>query len=88
MPAIAESLPGFDNVSWQAIFAPAGVPKPVVDKLSAEMIKAVKDPDIQSKLSAQGIEPGGMTSAELAAFQKSEVGKWARVIKAGNIRMD
>jgi tripartite-type tricarboxylate transporter receptor subunit TctC len=88
VPAIAEALPGFDIVSWQAIFAPAGVPKPVVDRLSAEMIKAVNDPELRSKLVAQGIEPGGMTPAELAAFQKSEVEKWARVIKAGNIKVE
>jgi tripartite-type tricarboxylate transporter receptor subunit TctC len=88
VPAIAETLPGYDIVSWQAIFAPAGVPKPIVDRLSGEMIKAVNDPDIKSKLVAQGIEPGGMTPAELAAFQKAEVDKWARVIKAGNIKVD
>ena len=88
IPAIAETLPGFGIVSWQAIFAPAGVPQPVVDRLSAELIKAVKDPDTTAKLVAQGIEPGGMTPAELAAFQKSEVEKWARVIKAGNIKVE
>ena len=88
VPAIAEVLPGFDVVSWQAIFAPAGVPKPIVDRLSAEMIKAVNDPEIKSKLVSQGIEPGGMTPAELAAFQKSEVDKWARVIKTGNIKIE
>jgi tripartite-type tricarboxylate transporter receptor subunit TctC len=88
VPAIAEVLSGFDVVSWQAIFAPANVPKPVVDKLAGEMIKAVNDPEIKAKLVAQGIEPGGMTPAELGAFQKAEVDKWARVIKAGNIRME
>jgi tripartite-type tricarboxylate transporter receptor subunit TctC len=88
VPAIAEVLPGFEIVSWQAVFAPAGVPKPIVDRLAGEMIKAINDPEIKSKLVAQGIEPGGMTPAELAAFQKSEVEKWARVIKAGNIRME
>ncbi|MCC2632939.1 MAG: transporter [Ramlibacter sp.] len=88
VPAIAETLPGFAIVSWQAIFAPAGVPKPVVDKLSGEMIKAINDPDIRGKLVAQGIEPGGMSPAELAAFQKSEIDKWARVIKAGNIKVE
>ena len=88
IPAIAETLPGFEIVSWQAIFAPAGVPQPVVDKLSGEMIKAIRDPEIRDKLVAQGIEPGGMTPAELAAFQKSEIDKWARVIKAGNIKVE
>lgn len=88
VPAIAEVLPGFDIVSWQAIFAPAGVPQPIVDRLAGEMIKAVNDPDTKAKLVAQGIEPGGMTPAELGAFQKAEVEKWARVIKAGNIKVD
>ena len=88
VPAIAESLPGFGIVSWQAVFAPAGVPKPVVDKLSGELIKSIQDPDTRAKLVAQGIEPGGMTPAELGAFQKSEIDKWARVIKAGNIKVE
>ncbi len=88
VPAIAEALPGFGIVSWQAIFAPAGVPQPIVDRLSTEMIKAIKDPEIRDKLVAQGIDPSGMTPAELAAFQKAEIDKWARVIKTGNIKID
>jgi tripartite-type tricarboxylate transporter receptor subunit TctC len=88
VPAIAEVLPGFSIVSWQAVFAPAGVPKPVVDRLATEFIKAIKDPDTTAKLVAQGIDPGGMSSAEFAAFQQAEVEKWARVIKAGNIKVD
>jgi tripartite-type tricarboxylate transporter receptor subunit TctC len=88
VPAIAETLPGFDISSWQAIFAPAGVPKPIVDRMAAEFIKAVQDPENKARLVAQGIEPGGMTPAELGAFQKAELEKWARVIKAGNIKVD
>ena len=61
---------------------------PVVDKLSTEMIKAINDPEVKSKLVAQGIEPSGMTPTELSAFQKSEIDKWARVIKAGNIKIE
>ncbi len=88
IPAIAETLPGFGIESWQAIFAPAGVPASVIDRLSAAMIKAVNDPEIKSNLVAQGITPGGMTPAELSAFQKAEVEKWARVIKEGNIKLE
>jgi tripartite-type tricarboxylate transporter receptor subunit TctC len=88
VPAIAETMPGFSVVSWQGIFAPAGVPKPIVDKLSGELIKTVNDPEIRAKLVEQGIEPGGMSPAELAAFQKAEVEKWARVVKAANIKLD
>ena len=88
VPAIAETLPGYAIVSWQAIFAPAGLPQGVADKLSGEMIKAINDPEIRSKLVAQGIEPSGMSPAELGAFQKAEIDKWARVIKAGNIKIE
>jgi tripartite-type tricarboxylate transporter receptor subunit TctC len=88
IPAIAETLPGFGIESWQAIFAPAGVPASVIDRLSAAMIRAVNDPEIKSNLVAQGITPGGMTPAELSAFQKAEVEKWARVIKEGNIKLE
>lgn len=88
VPAVAETLPGFAIVSWQAIFAPAGVPQPIVDRLSSEMIKAVNDPEIKAKLVAQGIDPSGITPAELAAFQKAEIDKWARVIKTANIKAD
>jgi len=88
VPAVAETLPGFAIVSWQAIFVPAGVPQPIVDRLSSEMIKAINDPEIKAKLVAQGIEPSGMTPSELAAFQKAEIDKWARVIKTANIKAD
>ncbi|MDP3858459.1 MAG: tripartite tricarboxylate transporter substrate binding protein [Stagnimonas sp.] len=88
VPAIAETLPGFAIVSWQGIFAPAGVPQPIVDRLAGEMIKAINDPEVKSKLVGQGIEPSGMTPAEFSAFQKAEIDKWARVIKAGNIKVD
>jgi tripartite-type tricarboxylate transporter receptor subunit TctC len=88
VPAIAETLPGFSIVSWQAVFAPAGVPRPIVDRLSTELIKSIQDPENKAKLVAQGIEPGGMSPAELGAFQKAELDKWAKVIKAGNIKVD
>lgn len=64
------------------------MPKPTVDRLAGEMIKAISDPEIKSKLMAQGIEPGGMTLAELSAFQKTEDEKWARVVRAGIIKVE
>jgi len=88
VPAIGETLSGFDISSWQAIFAPAGVPKPIVDRLAAEMIKSIKDPENTAKLVAQGIEPGGMTPAELAAFQKAEIDKYRQIARQANIRAD
>ena len=89
VPTMAESgVPGYDVVSWQAIFAPAGTPKPIVDRLHAELAKILKDPEVQDRLAKLGLDPSGMTPSELAAFQKAEIDKWAKVIKAANIKID
>ena len=89
VPTMAESgVPGYDVVSWQAIFAPAGTPKPIVNRLHAELAKILKDPEVQDRLAKLGLDPSGMTPSELAAFQKAEIDKWAKVIKAANIKID
>lgn len=89
VPTVAESgVPGYDVVSWQAIFAPAGTPKPIVDRLHAEVARILKEPDVQERFAKLGLDPSGMAPAELAAFQKAEIEKWAKVIKAANIRID
>ena len=89
VPTMAESgVPGYDVVSWQAVFAPAGTPKPIVDRLHAEIAKILKEPDVQERLAKLGLDPSGMAPAELAAFQKAEIDKWAKVIKAANIKID
>jgi len=89
VPTMAESgVPGYDVVSWQAIFAPAGTPKPIVDRLHAEVAKILKEPDMQERLAKLGLDPSGITPAELAAFQKAEIDKWAKVVKAANIKID
>ena len=74
--------------SWQAVFAPAGTPQPIVDRLHAEIMKVVATPEVQARLKAFGMIPSTMSPAELGAFQKAEVAKWAQVIKAAGIRAD
>jgi tripartite-type tricarboxylate transporter receptor subunit TctC len=82
IPTIAEQgLPGFEAVSWFALFAPAGTPRPVVDKLQAEVRKILDTPDIARKLAEIGLEPVGSTPEELAAYQRAEIAKWAKVVK-------
>lgn len=92
VPTIAESgLPGladFQVVSWQAIFVPAGTPAPVVDRLHTEIRKILAQPEMQDRLKSFGMEPADMTTAQIAAFQQSEVEKWAQVIKAAGIKAD
>src|SRR5215212_11340572 len=82
VPTVAESgVPGYEVVSWQAIFAPAGTPKPIVDRLHAEIAKILKEPDMQERLAKLGMQGADMTPEQIAGFQKAEVAKWAAVIK-------
>lgn len=74
--------------SWQAVFAPAGTPKAIVDRLHAEIMKILATPEVQARLKSFGMIPSTMTPAELGAYQKAEVAKWAQVIKAAGIKAD
>ncbi|MDM0016243.1 Bug family tripartite tricarboxylate transporter substrate binding protein [Variovorax saccharolyticus] len=90
VPTVAESgiagLADFQVASWQAIFVPAGTPAPIVDRLHTEIRKILATPEMQEKLKGFGMEPADLTTAQIAAFQKAEVEKWAQVIKAANIK--
>ncbi len=89
MPTVAEAaLPGFEASTWYAILAPAGVPKDIIAKLNTEFLKALRVPDMQARLNAQGIESIGSTPAQLAAHLRSELPKWATVVKAASVRAD
>ncbi len=89
VPTIAESgQKGFDMVSWQALFAPAGTPAAIVDRLHTEVLKVVATAEVQEKLKGFGMEPSTMTPAQLAEYQKAEVAKWAQVIKAAGIKAE
>jgi tripartite-type tricarboxylate transporter receptor subunit TctC len=82
---IEEGLPGFVISAWYAVLAPAGTPKDVVAGLNAEINKAIKDPDIQKRMAAQGIELVGGTPEEAQKFIDSEVVRWRKVIKEKGI---
>lgn len=92
VPTVAESgLPGlsdFEVVSWQAIFAPAGTPAPVVERLNREIARILAQPEMQDKLKGFGMEPSSLTLPQFAAFQKAEVDKWAQVIKAAGVKVE
>ncbi len=89
VPTVAESgVPGFEVVSWQAIFVPAGTPKPVIDRLHTEVTKILQLPEMQDRLKVLGMQPSGMTTDQVSAFQKAEVEKWAQVIKAANVKLE
>lgn len=83
LPTIAESgLPGYEVIAWFGLFAPAGTPAPVIDRMNAEANKALAIPAVRENLMTQGFELMGGTVAEFAAFVRSEIEKWARVVKA------
>jgi len=92
VPTVAESgikgLGDFEVVSWQAIFVPTGTPAPVVERLHKEIRTILAQPDMQEKMKGFGMEPADLTTAQIAAFQKAEVDKWAQVIKAANIKVE
>jgi len=87
LPTVAEAgYPGFEVTSWYAIFGPAGMPHDVTHRLSSEIHKAVTQTDLRDRLKGLGTTPIGSTSQELAAFQKSDIERWTRVVKAAGIK--
>jgi len=88
LPTMASIYPGFESDNWYAMFFPAGTPKEVVAKLNAEILKALKAPDLRDFIIKEGGDPVGSTPEELAAYFKREVDKYAKIIKAGNITAD
>jgi len=89
LPTVAESgLPGFEVINWYGVLAPARTPKPIVEKLNAEIAKIMKLPDVKERLSSVGIETLGSTPAQFAAFMTDETAKWAKVVKFSGARLD
>ena len=87
LPTVAESgLPGYEVLAWYGVFAPAGTPKPIVDKLSAELAKILRIPEVRETLKANGNDPIGSTPQEATAFFRKEVDKWSKVVKASGLK--
>ena len=90
VPTIEEAagLKGFDASSWFGLFAPAGTPRTVVDKIQADVAKALSQPAVRERFVAQGADPGGNTPDQFAAFIRAETEKWTRVVKFSNAKVD
>jgi tripartite-type tricarboxylate transporter receptor subunit TctC len=83
IPTIAEQgLPGYDANNWYGLLAPAGTPRPVIDKLNSEVVKALNLPDIKQYLFSQGLDPAPTTPEQFGAYVRSEMVKWAKVVRA------
>ena len=88
VPALAETLPGFDVTQWNAVWAPAATPKDVLDKLSTEITRIVQSPDYKARMTEQGSEAIGNSPSELAAFQKAEIDKYRKIAQQANVKVD
>jgi tripartite-type tricarboxylate transporter receptor subunit TctC len=89
VPTVAEAgLPGFEYVAWNGNFAPAGTPAALVNRLSADIRKALAAPDVVQRLASLGSEPGGNTPAEFAAYVKADHARWARVVQTVGLKAE
>jgi tripartite-type tricarboxylate transporter receptor subunit TctC len=89
LPTFIESgMPGFVSSTWTLLLAPAKTPPAIVDRLAAEVAKAVKNPVVAAKLTELGVEIVGNSPAEATAFLKDEVAKWGTVIREANVKLE
>ena len=88
LPTIAETLPGYNASGWYGFVAPAATPKDVVVKLSAEMVRILRQPDVVTRLAGQGAEPVASTPDEFAAFIRAEIDKWSKLVAAAKMRAE
>jgi len=87
-PPIAETLPGFELVTWYGIFAPARTPDAIVRRLNADIVKTLADPESRDRLAAQGLETMPTTPEELKRYTQQDSNRWARLIKAAGIKTE
>jgi tripartite-type tricarboxylate transporter receptor subunit TctC len=88
LPTIGETLDGFAVASWQGLFAPAGTPRPIVDKIAAAVEHTFARPDVINELTKVGGEPALMGPDEFSAYVKTELPKWRDVVKASGVHLD
>jgi tripartite-type tricarboxylate transporter receptor subunit TctC len=89
LPTVAESgLPGFNVFGWNGVLATAGTPRPVIEKLHALFITAMKDPEVRTRMAGFGFEPIGNTPEEFGAFVKEDIARWAKLVKETGAKVE
>jgi len=87
LPTMIEAgVPGFVVTQWHGLLAPHGTPRPIIERLHADIVKAVRRPEVSQRLALDGTEPIGSSPKEFGAFLKSERDQWAKVAKAANVQ--
>jgi len=79
---------GFETAAWSGLYAPAGTPVDIINRLNAEVVKILKQPSVREQLVAQGAEPVGDSPEEFSRFTQAEIGKWAKIIKISGAKVD
>jgi tripartite-type tricarboxylate transporter receptor subunit TctC len=87
LPAIAETLPGYEHTSWNGMWAPARTPKDIISRLNVSLGRILKQPDVLERLRADGREPAHSSPEEFSRVIAREIDKWNRVVKVGNIKV-
>ncbi len=85
---VAETLPGFESSQWFGVLAPAGTPRPIVDRLHQAIANAARTPDMREKFAAMGMEPVVSTPEAFAKVIRADYVKWAKVVKQSGARVD
>jgi tripartite-type tricarboxylate transporter receptor subunit TctC len=89
IPTIAEGgVPGYDAVGWFGVFAPAGTPKPIIDKLHGAIVKYVTQPELKERFAALGADVVASTPEQFAKIQKADLARWAKVVKESGARVE
>jgi len=88
VPAVSETLAGYDVTQWYGLFAPAGVPRSIVQRLHEQVVKSVGQPSVRKRLESIGTEPVGSSPEELGAQVKTEITRWRSVIQTAGIKVE
>jgi len=88
LPTIGETLPGYEATAWQGLFAPAGTPRPIVERLAAEVKRILEMSDVADSLKAVGAEPAPLPPDAFTAFARTERAKWKEVVRVSGARVD
>jgi tripartite-type tricarboxylate transporter receptor subunit TctC len=88
VPAVAETVPGYESTSWGILIAPAKTPAAIIERLNRESLRALAQPDVKDRLARLGAEPVGSSPAEAKKFLHDEIVKWAKTVKAAGITPD
>jgi tripartite-type tricarboxylate transporter receptor subunit TctC len=86
VPAVAETLPGFEVITWYGLFAPAGTPPAAITRLHAEIVKALASPEMKQRLASQGFQPEGNAPEQFLEMIRRDLARWREVVAAANIR--